>query len=108
MEGNKEGIIIEVFPVIQVHKNKKGIYDLNVKTKGWASKEECIKLTKQGELDLIVCHSPEGHEYLRARFGSSINDSLDKLVIKDHNEKPRQKNMSQPMQGDKEKIDVVY
>ena len=62
MEGYKEGAIVEVFPVIQVHKNKNGIYDLNVKTKGWASK----------------------------------------------NEKNRQKNISRPMQGDKEKVDVVY
>ena len=62
MEGYKEGIIVEVFPVIQAHKNKNGIYDLNVKTKCWASK----------------------------------------------NEKNRQKNISRPMQGDKEKVDVVY
>lgn len=61
------------FPVIHVHKNKKGIYDLNVKTKGWASKDECKQLTKQEKLDLIICRSPQGHEYLRARLGSSVN-----------------------------------
>jgi hypothetical protein len=107
MEGYQEGAITEVFPVIQVHKDKNGIYDYNVKTKGWASKEECIKLTKHGELDLIVCLSQQGHEYLRARMGSSVNGSLDKLVVKDHNKKLHQEYVSQ-LQIDKEKMDVVY
>ncbi|HVE45051.1 MAG TPA: DUF3892 domain-containing protein [Gammaproteobacteria bacterium] len=107
MEGSQEGSITEVFPVIQVHKDKNGIYDYNIKTKGWASKEECIKLTKDGELDLVVCLSQQGNEYLRARAGSSINDSLDKLVVKEDNKKSHQKYVSQE-QIDKEKIDVVY
>ena len=106
MEGYKEGAIVEVFPVIQVHKNKNGIYDLNVKTKGWASKEECITLTKQGGLDLIICRSPQGHEYLRARASSSINGSLDKLVLKDRNKNFNEEHVSQ--ETNKEKMDVLY
>lgn len=82
MEGHKEGEIIEVFPIIQVHKDKNGIYNYNIKTNGWVSKEECINFAKKGMLDLVVCTSREGHEYLRARKGSSINSSLEKLVVK--------------------------
>jgi ribosomal protein S13 len=85
MEGYQEGDIIEVFPVIQAHKNKSGIHELNVKTKGWFSKSECIKLAKRGELDLIVCTAHTGNDYLRARNGSSVNGSLDDLVIKYNN-----------------------
>jgi len=106
MEGHQEGTVVEVFPVIQVHKDKTGIHNLNVKMKGWATKEECIILTKQGELDLIICRSQQGHEYLRARTGSSINDSLDKLIVKDHNKNINKEHVSQ--EANKEKIDVVY
>jgi len=107
MEGYKEGSIVEVFPVIQVHKDEAGIHNLNVKTKGWASKKECIALTKQGKLDLIVCRSSQGHGYLRARMGSSINNSLEKLVVKDHNKALNQERISQ-VQTNEEKIGVVY
>ncbi len=50
MEGYQEGSITEVFPVIQAHKDKKGISDLNVKMTGWTPKAECIQLAKQGVL----------------------------------------------------------
>ena len=70
-------------------------------------KEECINLTKQGELDLIICRSPQGHEYLRARTGSSINDSLGKLIVRDRNKKLDQEHVLQ-VQVNKEKMDVVY
>jgi hypothetical protein len=106
MEGNQEGTIVEVFPVIQVHKDKTGIYNLNVQTKGWATKEECITLTKQGELDLIICRSPHGNEYLRARASSSVNSSLDKLVVKDQNKNLNKEHV--PQKNNEEKMDVVY
>ncbi|MBA2653900.1 MAG: DUF3892 domain-containing protein [Gammaproteobacteria bacterium] len=82
IEGYEEGIIIEVFPVTQVHKNKNGICDYNIKNIGWVSKAECLKLAKQGKLDLVVC-SHLGNEYLRTREKSTVNDSLNNLVIKD-------------------------
>ncbi len=85
MEGYKEGIIAEVFPVIQVHKNKSGIYDYHIKENGWVTKTECINLVKQDKLDLVVCTSQQGHQYLRARVGSSVNGSLDHMVVKDPN-----------------------
>lgn len=66
MEGYQEGDIIEIFPVIQVHKDSFGIYEYNIKTKGWISKPACLASTKKGELDLLICISNQGHEYLRA------------------------------------------
>src|SRR3989338_4941005 len=84
MESYKEGAIIEVFPVIQVHKNKNGINELNIQQKGWTPKSECIQLAKQGVLDLAICTSHEGHEYLRARKESLVNNNLEKLVVKNH------------------------
>lgn len=110
MEGYKEGTITEVFPVIHVHKGKNGISDYDVKTKGWASKQECLKLTKQGALDLVICLSQQGHEYLRARKGSYINGSLDKLVVKDPKKKNPQELSTRTAQKHvgKEKESVAY
>lgn len=109
MEGYQEGTITEVFPIIQVHKNKNGIYDYHLKTKGWASKGECIKLTKQGKLDLVICISQQGHQYLRARNGSSVNGSLNKLVVKDPNKKHRHKSLKKITQTQirKEKVNAT-
>ena len=85
MEGYRKGTITEVFPVIQVHKNNTGIYDYHVKKKGWVTKPNCISMVEQGILDLIMCTSVLGHIYLRARVGSSINGSLNHLIIKNSN-----------------------
>ncbi|MBI5447361.1 MAG: hypothetical protein HY939_01355 [Gammaproteobacteria bacterium] len=82
IEGYKEGTITEVFPVIQVYKNKHEITDYNIKTMGWNAKQECLKMAKQEMLDLVIC-SHLGNDYLRARSGSSINGSLGNLVVKD-------------------------
>lgn len=102
IEGYKEGSIIEVPPVIQVHKNQQGISNYNIKTQGWFSKTECVKLAKQGLLDLVICSSPQGHDYLRARKGSSVNGSLNKLVVKNPDKKK-----SLLTTFNKEKIDVA-
>jgi len=61
--------------------------EFNVRAKGWLSKDECIQLAKEGQLDLIICISAMGHNYLRARPHSSINGKLGGLVVK----KPRSK-----------------
>lgn len=84
MEGYQEGVITEVFPITQVHKNNHGIYGYNVKKIGWVTKAECLRLAKQDALDLVIC-SHLGNDYLRARPGSSVNGSLSNLVVKDKN-----------------------
>lgn len=86
MEGYKEGIIIEVFKITQVHKNKNEICEYKVNEK-WITKLECIDLAKQGKLDVIFCISALGHEYVRARPNSSINDNLRRLIVKNPKKK---------------------
>jgi len=110
MEGSQEGDIIEVFPVIQVHKDSFGIYEYNIKTKGWISKHACLISAKQGELDLLTCTSDQGHEYLRARMGSSVNGSLEKLVVKDPKKGQKQKSHGHETEtrSNKEEMDAVY
>ena len=83
MEGYKEGEIIEVFPIIEVYKDKRGVYGYHVKKNGWVSKQECMALVKKGKLDLVVCTSHLGHDYLRARVGSFVNGSLNNMIVKD-------------------------
>ena len=87
IEGYIEGVITEVFQITQVHKDKYGMCEFNLITKGWVSKEECIQLAKQGQLDVVICISAMGHSYLRARAHSSINGCLERLVVK----KPKKK-----------------
>jgi hypothetical protein len=83
MEGYKKGKIVEVFPIIEIHKDNKGIYGYHVKKNGWVTKQECMALVKKGKLDLVVCTSRLGHDYLRARAGSIVNGSLNHMVVKD-------------------------
>lgn len=82
IEGYKEGTIIEVFQIIQVHQDKQSMCEFNIRTKGWVSKQECIDLAKLGQLDIVICISAMGHSYLRARAHSSINACLKHLVVK--------------------------
>lgn len=51
--------------------------------KGWVSKSKCITLAKQGSVDMVICTSRLGHDYLRVRIGSSINSNLSDIVVKD-------------------------
>ncbi|MCX7115013.1 MAG: hypothetical protein NTW08_03780 [Gammaproteobacteria bacterium] len=57
----------------------------SIRGMGWVSKQECIDLAKQGQLDVVVCITAIGQSYIRGRANSSINPCLKKLVIK----KPR-------------------
>lgn len=85
IEGYQEGVITEVFQIIQAHQDKQGICEFNVRSIGWVSKQVCIELAKFGQLDVVICLSAMGHSYLRARTHSSINACLKRLVVK----KPR-------------------
>lgn len=85
IEGYIEGTITEVFQIIQVHRDKQGMSEFNIKLKGWLSKQECIEMAKLGQLDVVICLSAMGHDYLRARANSSINSCLKSLIVK----KPR-------------------
>jgi len=85
IEGYIEGTITEVFQITQVHQDKYSMREFNIRGMGWVSKQECIDLAKQGQLDVVICITAIGHSYIRGRANSSINPCLKKLVIK----KPR-------------------
>lgn len=82
MEGFAVGEIVEVQKITQAYRNRHGIYDFNVCGIGWTSKEGCISLAKEGKLDVVLCTSHAGNLYLRARPNSSIQASLEALIIK--------------------------
>lgn len=82
IEGYIEGTIIEVFQITQVHKDEHGLCEFNIRNQRWVSKQECIDLAKQGQLDVVVCITAIGHSYIRGRSNSSINPCLKKLLIR--------------------------
>lgn len=82
MEGYKEGGIKEKLAILHVHKYKGIIYDYEISKNGWTSKPASIMLAKNGNLDVVVCTSHDGNQYLRARHGSPVNGSLSRLVVK--------------------------
>lgn len=57
------------------------ICEYNVNKIGWISKSECMYLAKQGKLDVIICISRLGHDYIRTRAGSHINEPLNHLIV---------------------------
>lgn len=85
IEGYIEGTTTEVFQITQVHQDKYCMREFSIRGMGWVSKQECIDLAKQGQLDVVVCITAIGQSYIRGRANSSINPCLKKLVIK----KPR-------------------
>lgn len=87
IEGYQEGSIVEVYQIVCAHKDKNGLCEFNLKTKGWCSKEECFQLAQNGQLDVLCCISNKGHQYIRARPHSSINPNLEQLVVKKRKDK---------------------
>jgi hypothetical protein len=82
-EGWKEGDIVEVYQVECVNVDKKSViskYCIN--TAGWVSKEECLKLAKQGKIDAEICKSELGNPYLRVRAHSSFQKRFDDIIKK--------------------------
>ncbi len=85
IEGYKEGTIIQVHKVTRVRQDKKScISDYYVDPIGWLSKEKCIFLAKQDQVELQVCISRLGHIYLKAAH-CSFQVNLKNLIEK----KPR-------------------
>ena len=83
MEGYREGKMIEISPIVQVHKDKKFIIsEYCIKNKGWISKEKCLELAKEGKLDVEICKSKLAVIYLRARANSTIQSKLCSIVEK--------------------------
>lgn len=81
-EGYKEGNISEIHRVTLVKRNRKGICELLVETIGWLTKKECISLAKNGLVNLVVCISASGNEYLRARPNDPFQQDLHQIVLR--------------------------
>lgn len=87
MEGAKEGTITEVFQVTKVCTNTKGIVSSFCVNEDWISKKQCIKLAKQGIVDLEVCTSHLGNTFLRTSPSTLFQEKLDSIIDKKYKEK---------------------
>ena len=82
-EGYKEGKITQIYKVSHVHRESHaGIADYHVDQRGWLSKETCISLTRDKQLELEICTSHLGDIYLRAASHSTFQRNLKSLVVK--------------------------
>lgn len=81
-EGYKVGEIKAVHKISKVKRNHKGISEFLVDTMGWITKEECLSLAKAGLVNLVVCLSVSGNEYLRARPNDPFQQDLYDIVLR--------------------------
>jgi hypothetical protein len=82
MESAKEGTVTQVFQVTKVCTNAKGVISSLCVNEDWVSKEQCIKLAKQGLVDLEVCTSHSGNTFLRTPPSTSFQEKLDSIIDK--------------------------
>ncbi|OGT64300.1 MAG: hypothetical protein A3J38_00325 [Gammaproteobacteria bacterium RIFCSPHIGHO2_12_FULL_45_9] len=80
IEGYREGIITQIDQVVQVRKKQGSIYAYCLQQKGWISKETCVQLVQNGMVDLVLCLSRLGKQYLRSKPDDSADDNLTHLV----------------------------
>lgn len=82
-EGYQEGMIMQIYKVSRVYQEfHEGITDYYVDQHGWLSKEICISLTKDKQLELEICTSRLGGTYLRAVPRSIFQHNLKSLVVR--------------------------
>ncbi len=82
-EGNKVGTITEIHKVIKAKKNHNRICELLVNDIGWKTTPECVTLARSGKLELVVCRSRTGNEYLRAQPNDQFQIDLHELIIRE-------------------------
>lgn len=83
IEGYKEGEIIQIYKVTRVtQESTKNICKFYIDDKGWLTKEQCIALAKNSQIELEVCISCLGHSYLKSASHSTFQKSLKSLVEK--------------------------
>lgn len=61
-------------------KNKKRICELHLNDLGWKQMEECVSFAKAGALELIVCHTKSGSEYLRSLTHDLFQAKLSSII----------------------------
>lgn len=75
--------IVEVYKITCTQNDKKGIISKYcVNTIGWITKDECIKLVKQGIIEAEICTSKSGNLYLRTNGYSNFQKNFDDLTEK--------------------------
>ncbi len=59
----------------------KAICELLVNDLGWKTTPQCVDLAKTSKLELVVCLSRTGNEYLRAQPYDEFQKELHELVV---------------------------
>ncbi len=80
-EEYKVGTIKEIHKVTKIKKNNKRLCELHLNVLGWKKVEECVSLAKAGALELIVCRTKSGREYLRSLTHDLFQAKLSSLII---------------------------
>lgn len=81
-EGYVIGKVESIYKITAVRLKHGCICDYYIDGQGWTVKEQCIRLVKKNQLELIVCYSQLGHSYLRSVPHSNFQPPLQSLVEK--------------------------
>jgi len=81
-EGYKVGKIIQVYRITRVRKISKNQYQFFREDGVWMSEAKCIQYAKQKRVELEVCVSDTGVEFLRSYPNSLFQKSLKSLMQK--------------------------
>ncbi len=81
-EDYKVGNVIEVFRISDVQKIGKNEYRFCRENGNWISEDECIEYAKNAQVELEVCISDLGTEFLRACPDSLFQKKLGSLIKK--------------------------
>jgi len=74
---------IEVYKITCTQNDKKNVISKYcVNTIGWITKDECIKLVKQGVIEAEICTSKSSELYLRTNGHSNFQKNFDDLLEK--------------------------
>lgn len=84
MEASKEGSVVEVYEISGVRVNNNGIIYSYCISDGWISKEQCIDFARKGLVDLEVCISQLGNNYLRVPASTFFQEKLSKLIVENN------------------------
>lgn len=82
MEGYKAGKIVEVYCVSGVQRLGKHRYQYCLAEGEWISESECIRLAEKGEVELEICLSKSGSQFLRTPPNSLFQEKLGNLICK--------------------------
>lgn len=83
IEGSKNGHIIEVYKITKTRVTKNGaIFSFCIAGDNWISKEKCLELANNGQVELEVCFLATGNFYLKTPPMSIFQNKLRNLIEK--------------------------